>query len=115
MSIDIKSKKEFIDAIKKKRKLICLYYWKNCGHCHTFLPVWRKVTSLHNIPSLSVELNVIKTLDPEYQIYAFPTVVLYENGVKQIEIAGARSEEDFHKFITKHFVKKTKKQSKMIK
>lgn len=102
---DIQNKKEFESDISKK-KVLCLYHWSQCGHCHAYMPVWKKLMASNKINSISVELAVIKTLNPVHQIYAFPTVVLFENGIKKIELAGARSEKELHNFIKANFAEK---------
>lgn len=111
---DIQNKKEFESEISKK-KVLCLYHWSHCGHCHSYMPVWKKLTASNNINSISVELSVIKTLDPVHQIYAFPTVVLFENGKKKIELPGARSEKELHNFIKANFTEKSVPKKKLPK
>ena len=37
---DTKTKRDFLDSFKKKKKWVIFYNWDNCGYCHRIRPLW---------------------------------------------------------------------------
>jgi thioredoxin-like negative regulator of GroEL len=103
---DIKSVNEFQKMLTQK-KVMCLYYWDFCGHCHTYMPIWTKVVLQTKIPVAKMELSTMQQLPAQYKVSGFPIVVIYENGKITKELVGSKQEPELHKFIVDNFDKKT--------
>lgn len=97
--IDISSPDQFTTMLKQKQ-IMCLYHWKYCGHCHSYMPIWEKVAKRCNVPVMRVELSVMQKLPKEHHVPGFPVVVLYENGKNKHQMIGKRVESDLHRFVT---------------
>lgn len=113
----ISANKDFMSYMKKP-SVLCLYYWNNCGHCHSFIPVWKELIKKYsnkNINLISIELDAIKELKDEYKIYAFPTLVLFKNGKKELEYNGNRDIVSLTQFIETKMKQPTNKHAKVIK
>ncbi len=102
----IASPDSFMQCIHKNKDVLCLYYWKKCGHCQDFRPIWNDVINhyKHNINIMEVELETIRKLDSKYRINAFPTIVVYRGGQKHAEFTKQRTEKELHNFIHTHFM-----------
>lgn len=97
----------FLEIIKNK-DVLCLYYWKLCGHCIRFAPIWEKVTNQYKdkIYIINVEADVVNKLASKYKLMAFPTVMVYKKGEKYAEFINngrQNTEKLLHQFIHKHF------------
>lgn len=105
------AKRRFTSCINKYDKFICLYHWKNCGHCITFKPLWDKITKIHDdkIIVINIELESMKKLDDEFKINGFPSIVIYKNGKKDVEFTQQRNEKELDKFIKNNLYEKNKK------
>ncbi|PIO54202.1 thioredoxin, partial [Teladorsagia circumcincta] len=51
-----------------------------CHHCREFAPVYAKIASQVNIPSVKIDVGVEKELGERYQIEAMPAIKLWQNG-----------------------------------
>jgi len=99
--------KEFTSVLKNK-KVLCLNYWKNCGHCIDFIPIWNKVLKKYRnnsvINIVTIELESIKNLkNKDHKVMAFPSLIIYENGKKKLEYVNQRTEKNLEKFIKENF------------
>lgn len=94
------AKSQFSKCIGKN-KVICLYFWKQCGHCVEFAPIWEKVTNIYKdkINVINIELDCMRKLDNKYQINGFPTIIVYGKGNKLLEYNRTRTEKDLVLFI----------------
>lgn len=97
----------FVNMIENSR-VLCYYYWKNCGHCTIFNPIWEKIEKKYKgkINMLKIELDTItmmKHLDQKYTISAFPTIIIWDKGKKIKEFTAVRNEEKLSAFIAKNF------------
>ncbi len=111
---NITSGKAFNSLLKKHPKVLCLYYWKVCGHCIDFAPVWNSVIGNYKdkINVAQIELEYVKKLDDKYKISAFPTILIYKNKEKMVELSSNdRTEKGLENFIETHLLPK-KAQSK---
>src|SRR6056300_763669 len=96
--VDINSLDQF-NKMMRQKQIMCLYHWKYCGHCHSYMPTFEKIAQRANFPVMRVELSVMQVLPKQYNVPGFPVVVMYENGKKKDELIGNRGESDLHKFI----------------
>lgn len=96
----------FLSCLKKHDKVVCLYHWKQCGHCVDFVPIWQKITNLHKdkVNVINIELECMRKLSPEYQRNGFPSVVVYQNGIKSLEYNDRRTEENLDNFFKKYLI-----------
>ena len=99
--------KKFKTFINNHEHVICLYHWLSCGFCLSFANVWNKVMNKYkdDINVISIELEAIKHIDKKYQVSAFPTIVIFKNGVKEKEFTKARTEKELIKFIEENMIK----------
>lgn len=105
---NISTPERFSAFLKQYNNVLCLYYWKHCGHCIAFSPVWNKITKLYEdkINVINVELECSQKLQDKYRVLAFPTVVIYRNGKKEAEFLKERTEKNLDEFIKKHALAK---------
>ena len=110
---NISGPEKFTSFLKKHNNVLCLYYWKNCGHCIAFAPLWNKVTQQYkdSINVINVELECVRKLDDKYRVMSFPTVMVYKNGERYAEFIKNRTEKDLHAFIQKYALQKPRKSS----
>jgi len=97
--------KSFQNALKSNNKTICFYYMNGCYHCTLLIPIWLKVLSEYDskkINIINIEQKSLNKLQEKYKVYAFPTIIVYENGEKKMEYNGSRNEESLHNFIKEH-------------
>jgi thioredoxin-like negative regulator of GroEL len=95
---------DFVNKITNN-KVLCYYYWKQCGHCTNFNPIWKKIERKYKgkINMMKIELDVMKHLDQKYAISAFPTIIIWNKGKKYSEFTGMRDEANLSTFIDKNF------------
>ena len=109
---------EKFKTLCKNTNVVCFYYWKQCGHCISFAPIWNKVTNQHkdNVNIVNIELEAVKVLDDKYKVQAFPTIIAYKNGKKHAEFVKERNEKNVHDFllIYTNDQKKVKRKPKQI-
>lgn len=106
--INITDPTKFYNIVHSPQKVLCLFYWKSCGYCREFAPVWNRVTNLYkdNMTTINVEAAVVNKLNGDDKIMLFPSVVVYQNGKKIAEFTKRRNEENLDKFIKMHFSQK---------
>ena len=99
-----------IENFTSNNKKKCVYYyWKNCGHCKTFSPVWDEIVNEVNTNSsysnIKNNCELIKKEKDEsgasseiekFNIEGFPSIVILNNSgsSKLHEYNGDRSKED---------------------
>jgi len=114
------TKEKFIKLLKSKKTFLCYYYWKNCGHCMHFNPIWNKLVQNYDdkVTFAKIELECMKSLPQSYMVNGFPTIILFKNGDKFKEFQKSRDEKNLHNFIKKNALdvqnknEKTKKATK---
>ena len=105
---------KFTKLLKSKKTFLCYYYWKNCGHCIQFTPLWNKFVQSYKdrITFVKLELECMKYLPQEFMVNGFPTIILFKNGAKYKEFQQRRDEKNLHNFIKTHVLDDLKKTSK---
>ena len=95
------AKERFLSILSKNAKVMVFYYWKMCGHCVTFAPIWNKVVNKYKdrIQVINIELESMKRIDKKYMVSAFPSIVVYKNKNKWIDYTRERNEKELNKFI----------------
>ena len=98
-----------IKNFTSNKKKCVYYYWKNCGHCKTFSPVWDEIVNEVNTNSsysnIKNNCELIKKEKDDFgasseiekfNIEGFPSIViLNNNGSNKLhEYDGDRSKED---------------------
>lgn len=99
---------EQLKNTNNKHKL-CLYYSNHCGHCHHFLPEWKKLkehiekSNLNNIIELSdIDCNTDKSVCVQNNIYGVPTVILHKLNKTNLTYEGSRDMNGLLEFIEKN-------------
>jgi thioredoxin-like negative regulator of GroEL len=86
----------------KNNTFVCLYHWHDCRHCVELLPIWRNAAKKagKNTYIAEIELDNMKYLDKPYKdVQGFPSIVVYNNGIKIKELDKERSLKNLEKFI----------------
>jgi thioredoxin-like negative regulator of GroEL len=108
---NISSPGKFQAAIKNNKKVLVLYYWKDCGYCKTLIPTWNQVVHDYadKLNIAQIEWDVIKKLNEADQITSFPTIAVFKNGKVAAYMTSERNEKNLHKFIRDNMLPKSKK------
>ena len=86
-------------------KWLILFHADWCGHCHNFMPVWTNLQNTKKVNTFEIEnqhLTSLKNMPCALQnetISGFPTISLYNNGIKVNKPLKSRSLEDLLEFI----------------
>lgn len=109
--INITSTSQFYKIINSPAKVLCLYYWKSCGYCREFAPVWNRVTNAYKdkLIIVNIEASIVNKLNSDDKVMLFPTVIVFQNGRKISAFNKQRNEENLVKFINTNFVEKPNK------
>ena len=80
----------------KDKKVLALFYNENCGHCKKLKPIWDKAEA--KMGDKMVAIDVTNSSDPsvqaitsKYNINAYPTMLVLDNGEKSDEYKGERN------------------------
>jgi thioredoxin-like negative regulator of GroEL len=105
---------KFTKLLKNNKSFVCYYYWKNCGHCTQFSPLWNKIIQQYkeNFTFVKIELECMKLLPAQYMVSGFPTVLIYKNGDKYKEFQKERNEKNLHNFIKTYMLDNNKDTTK---
>ena len=81
-------------------KKLVLFHWKDCGHCKTMMPEWKKLKSQYqgNIKLEDYESTANPQIMKDNGVQGYPTIRYYNNGTKE-EYSGGRTAEEFIKFL----------------
>ncbi len=100
---------DFLNQVYQSNDVVCFYYWKSCGHCQTFKPVFNDVIQnlqerrdnlFDNMIVIEVEYDDFKFLPEDLKdINAFPSVISYSNGKKTDEFNEQRTPRNLENFI----------------
>jgi len=94
---------------------IILYYWNNCGHCHSFMPIWEQIKERFNTQKkiYEVEYNDMNNLFPQnLKMFSYPSIVSYHESKPINFIEHSRTFENVSDFINKYVKTITPKQTK---
>ncbi|PIO70972.1 protein disulfide-isomerase domain protein [Teladorsagia circumcincta] len=78
--IYVLTNKTFDDFVKANPTFLAEFSSPKCHHCREFAPVYAKIASQVNIPSVKIDVGVEKELEERYQIEAMPAIKLWQNG-----------------------------------
>jgi thioredoxin 2 len=110
--LNITQADHFENFVNTHNNVLCLYYWKLCGYCQSFAPIWNSVIQHYadKINIINIELDCIKNLDTKYQVRVFPTVMVIKNGKQSTVLkSDMRNPKNVQKFIEKHMLLEKKK------
>ena len=84
-------------------KELVYFYWKDCGHCKRFSPVWDEFTKKYNgsIKLRKVEKDDIGAKDEleKYKIRGFPTIMLLDGNGGHKDFDGERNVDSLMSFL----------------
>jgi hypothetical protein len=95
----------FLSRPQKPR--LVFYFHPGCGHCHEFLPVWKKFVTSSETSLSFMDLSLLKcttenrSLWADKGIWSFPSIFLYTSS-KKIEFEGPRTQEGLEHFISEN-------------
>ena len=96
-----------LEPLKNLNK-ICLYYSNNCGHCHHFMPEWKKFkehvekSDLNKVLEVKeYDCSVEKDKCRENNINGVPAVILHKDG-QNIMYDGDRTMNSVIEFVKKN-------------
>lgn len=91
------------DILNNQNKVFVLFYNKNCGHCKELKPVWEKVEANNDNTMTSVDLTnsdaKTEEVSKKFNITAYPTMLVIENGKVLESYNGERSEDALSNFV----------------
>lgn len=105
----LEAKNKFTSFIKSG-DVLCLYRMEGCGHCIDFMPIWNKIINQfkNDINVINIEYKSMLTLDNNYHVNGFPSIIIYKNGKKFKEFTTYRTEKNVHDFIKNNMLKTVK-------
>ena len=91
------------DLMNNQKKIFVLFYNKNCSHCQELKPTWYKVEADNKDVMTSIDLtnssDANDALSKKFNITAFPTMVVIENGKVSATYNGSRSEDELKNYV----------------
>jgi len=104
LKVSEKSKDSFVEAIKKDKPILVLYFASWCPHCQMLDPTWKKLCKKYDknrkIQFAEVEYDNMMHDPKKYKnIVGFPTLHMMKGGKVIAEYNGARDLEDLSKFV----------------
>jgi thiol-disulfide isomerase/thioredoxin len=118
--LNITQADHFENFVNTHNNVLCLYYWKLCGYCQSFAPIWKSVIQHYadKVNIINVELDCIRNLDKKYQVSVFPTIMIIKNGKQSTVLKNdMRNPKNLQTFIEKNMLqhKKVQKPKKIKK
>jgi thioredoxin 2 len=103
----------FKAALAKNKKVLVLYYWKDCGYCKSFFPIWSQVVQNYadKLHIVQIEWDVIKRMNINDRITSFPTIAAFKNGQLVSYMSSKRNDKNLEKFISTTFFPKQPKKA----
>lgn len=101
---------DFEENIKNGKKLV-LFYATWCGHCNEMKQYWDDASNTVNNDKhiKMVKINVGDEKNPKhkriaekYNISGFPTILLFDSGLKKYAYEGNRTKNDFIEYCKTH-------------
>ena len=96
------TKANFDEAIAKGKVLVDFgATW--CGYCRIMAPVVEDIASKYNdtLKVFKVDVDADQDLATRYNVEAFPTFILFKDGVEAARQTGASSVEELERMIAK--------------
>ena len=92
------------DLLNNQKKIFVLFYNKNCGHCTELKPTWDKVEAANGDVMTSVDLTnssdtSVEAISKKFNITAFPTMLVLENGKVSATYNGGRTEDELKNYV----------------
>lgn len=86
------------------KKVLLLIYTTACGHCVKLKPVWDKVAAKNSEKMVAIDATdssnpAIQALTSKFNVTAYPTMIVVENGQIVEQYEGGRTEQDLSTFI----------------
>lgn len=77
-----------------------------CGHCKKLKPVWEEVSKNHDVYKVdctdrSLHSNLVQLIG----VKGFPTIYVFQKGIRQGEYSGPRTADAINNYISTHFKK----------
>jgi thioredoxin domain-containing protein 5 len=88
----------------ENKKVLLLIYTTACGHCIKLKPVWDKVAAKHSNKMVAIDAtdssnSSIQELTSKFNVTAYPTMIVVDNGQVVEQYEGGRTEHDLTMFI----------------
>ena len=92
------------DLMNNQKKIFVLFYNKNCSHCQELKPAWDKIEAAHGDTMTSVDLTNnsdtnVEAISKKFNINAFPTMLVIENGKVSDTYNGGRTEDELTNYV----------------
>jgi thiol-disulfide isomerase/thioredoxin len=92
------------DLMNNPKKIFVLFYNNNCSHCKELKPAWDKVESAHDDKMTSIDLTNssdknVEELSKKFNINAYPTMLVIENGKVSDTYNGGRTEDELTNYV----------------
>jgi thioredoxin domain-containing protein 5 len=86
------------------KKVLLLIYTTACGHCVKLKPVWDKVAAKNSEKMVAIDATdssnpAIQALTSKFNVTAYPTMIVVDNGQIVEQYEGGRTEQDLSTFI----------------
>ena len=82
----------------KNKKVLVLFYNKDCGHCKTLKPEWDKAEEEMGDKMVAIDVTnasdmAVKTITEKYKINSYPTMLVLDNGNVTATYDGERTKD----------------------
>ena len=82
----------------KNKKVLALFYNKDCGHCKTLKPEWDKAEEEMGDKMVAIDVTnasdmAVKTITEKYKINSYPTMLVLDNGNVTATYDGERTKD----------------------
>ena len=82
----------------KNKKVLVLFYNKDCGHCKTLKPEWDKAEEEMGDKMVAIDVTnasdmAVKTITEKYNINSYPTMLVLDNGNVKATYDGERTKD----------------------
>ena len=82
----------------KNKKVLVLFYNKDCGHCKTLKPEWDKAEEEMGDKMVAIDVTnasdmAVKTISTKFKINSYPTMLVLDNGNVTATYDGERTKD----------------------